>query len=169
MRRGTLLRVAGGPREWITTLLGIVAGGQGCDEAPYLGLRSFGVEKLGTWGVGELGTCGSWATFSFRVSLEFPIHSLLVSESGQGFPIRVLLVSDSVLLWFPNRFPLVSDSRLGFRLAFCWFPIRLSLGFRFVSWWFPIRFLSFRFGFADFRFGVSDSLPLPHNLPISRI
>ena len=119
-----------------------------------------------TWGVGELGTCGSWATFSFRVSLEFLIHSLLVSESGQGFPIRVLLVSDSVLLWFSNRFPLVSDSRLGFRLAFCWFPIRLSLGFRFVSWWFPIRFRWFPtrlrwFPIRGFRLGALPNVWTP--------
>ena len=120
--------------------------------------------KFGTWGVWELGTCSSWATFSFRVSLEFPVHPLLVSDLGQGFPIRYLLVSDSVLLWFPNRFPLVSDSRLGFRLAFCWFPIRLSLGFRFVSWWFPIRFRWFPtrlrwFPIRGFRLGALPPNP----------
>ena len=57
MRRGAILRVTGGR----ITLLGFLAGGQGCDEAPCLGLRSFGVEDLrllGGRGVGDLGGRG---------------------------------------------------------------------------------------------------------------
>ena len=99
---------------------------------------------------------------SFRVSLEFPIHPLLVSDSGQGSPIRHVLVSDPVLLWFPNRFPSVSDSRLGFGRTFWWFPIRLSLGFRVVFLLCSIRVLGFRFDYIGFRWGVSDLTVYSH-------
>ena len=142
---------SGSSSEMHHTILRVRASPQGTP------CQDLGFFFWGLGGIGELGTCGSLATFSFRVSLEFPMLPLLVSDSVQGFPIRHLLVSDSVLLWFPNRFPSVSDSRLGFRFVFCWFPIRLSLGFRFVFLRFPIRFLGFRLGFAGFRFGVSDS------------
>ena len=94
-------------------------------------------------------------TFIFSVSPKFVIFSLLVLDAGQGFPIRLRLVSDSVLLWFPNRFSSVPYSRLGFEFAFCWFPIRLIFGFRVV--FSDSRRLVSDLIFAGFRFGVSDS------------
>ena len=67
-------------------------------------------------GVGWGGGVGCW----------FPIHALVSRSPPAGFRFEPR-VSDSVFLWFPIRFPLVSDSvSTGFRFA-AWFPIRFFL------------------------------------------
>ena len=80
-------------------------------------------------GVGWGGGVGCW----------FPIHALVSKSPPAGFRFEPR-VSDSVFLWFPIRFPLVSDS--------------VSIGFRF-------GFLVSDSGFSGFRLGVSDSVLNP--------
>ena len=71
-------------------------------------------------------------TTPYSVSPEFSIHSLLVFDSGQG-----LKSSRFDSIWCPIRFSFgfrivfhpFPISRLGFRFAFCRFPIRLPVGF----------------------------------------
>ena len=84
-------------------------------------------------GMGWGGGVGCW----------FPIHALVSKSPPAGFRFEPR-VSDSVFLWFPIRFPLVSDS--------------VSTGFRFAG------LVSDSF-FSGFRFGVSDSV-LNHKPPI---
>ena len=92
---------------------------------------------------------------------QFQSFARVANSRPAGFRIGPR-VSDSVLFWFPNRSPWVSDSKPGFRFAFCWFPIRLSLGFRFVSWRFPIRFRWFPTRLRWFPIRGFRLAPLPH-------